>query len=266
MFKDSILLIGGGTMGEIVLQGLLKNVSPDTITIGEMNTDRAQYLEEEYSITALPTTSEHAKKAGTIILAVKPQNVTEVAEIINAGLNKQLIISVMAGVSTNRLSTLFKSKRVIRTMPNTLAKIGLGMTVWTDTVDVSDEEREFVTAVLEQFGKTLYVDTDDDIDKATAVNGSGPAYVFLFAEHLITAAKELGLDEMTAQLLVEQTLRGAGELLSLSKEPANELRSLVTSKGGTTEAAITSLPQEDLQAAWTQALQAAYARAKELND
>lgn len=254
----NILLIGGGTMGEILLQKL----SPDNLTVAEHSQERRDYLASTYKVNVTTLSSDVANQADTIILAIKPQDASTVAETITPGLHGQLIISIMAGVNTTKLQTLFKTNRVIRTMPNTPAKLGLGMTVWTATPTVTSTDKQFVQRLLQDLGKELYVDNDDWIDKATAVSGSGPAYVFLFAEQLVNAAEQLGFKHDEALQLVQQTLLGASTLL-FTGEP-KQLREQVTSKGGTTFAALTSLAQHDLQSIWNEAIQAAYNRAKEL--
>lgn len=261
-----ILLIGGGTMGEILLQGLIKQVSVDDITVAESVVERASYLQETYNVRVLPLNVELAASANTIILAVKPQDCQVVAEEISSGLHGQLIVSIMAGVASERLVNEFKSSRVVRAMPNTPAQIGLGITVWTTSIDVTDEDSGFVQSLLSAFGEEIYVNHDDDVDKATAVSASGPAYVFLFTEQLIQAAIELGLSPDIAAKLVKQTVRGAGELVHISPDSPQILRKKVTSKKGTTDAALSSLQLSELQTAWTQAIRAAYLRAKELSD
>lgn len=261
-----ILVIGGGTMGEIIIQGLLKQHAPTDIIIADPSLERANYLRETYSVQCSALTVELTKPANTLILAVKPQDCQTVAETITEGLHGQLIISIMAGVSSERLGTLFTSNRVIRTMPNTPAQIGMGMTVWTASSNTTDTDKEFVRSLFSSFGEEVYVDKDDDIDKATAVSASGPAYVFFFAEQFIQAAKELGLEPDMASQLVKQTLRGASELMYTSSDNPDILRAKVTSKKGTTEAAISSLPADTLQLAWTNAIRAAYTRAKELSN
>lgn len=259
-----ILIIGGGTMGEILLRGVLAKHSPDKILVAESNTNRASYLTQHYNVHVQPLAAPMVNQAEVIFLAVKPQDCAEVAFEIKSGLSNQLLISVMAGINLQRLHELFITDYIVRTMPNTPASIGLGMTVWTATETVTDNQRNFVQNILTQFGEQLYVDNEDDIDKATAINGSGPAYVFLFAEHLLAAAQDLGFNDKTARLLVAQTLRGASELFATSNETPLFLRERVTSKGGTTEAAIYSLPIDELSEMWKTAVQAAYKRSKEL--
>lgn len=260
-----IVIIGGGTMGEILLQALLRVHPASAIVVAETNVERAGYLTKEYAVRAVPLNSELVDAAQTVVLAVKPQDYAGVVSSITDGLHGQLIISIMAGISTTSLVSLCKSSRVIRAMPNTPAKIGLGMTVWTHTIDATDGDVTFGRSLFASFGQELFMQDDDKIDKATAINGSGPAYLFLFAEQLMVAAQAIGLAEAQARVMVSQTLRGASELLAVSQASPRELREQVTSKKGTTAAAIESLPQDTLQQAWTLAIAAAYARSKQLH-
>lgn len=259
-----IIIVGGGTIGEILIQGCLKIMAPEVLHVIEPNTKRAEWLHNHYAVSATPSFAREVTLDTIVILAVKPQHVTTVHESLNLQLDSQLLVSVMAGVPTTRLQELFTTQRIVRSMPNTPARVGLGITVWTATSTVTDDDKTFIRNLFEQFGTQLYVKSDDEIDKATAVSASGPAYVFLVAEQLMQAAESIGLSTQDAQLLVGHTLRGASELLVSSNVSAAKLRAQVTSQGGTTQAALETLTDSTMQAAWEQAIQAAYARAKEL--
>lgn len=245
-------------MGEIFLQAALKLFPTEHITVAQRSAERREYLTTTYRVIATELTTIDVTTFDIVVVAVKPQDVMELP------IPQALVISVMAGVSTTRLQQLFSTPRVVRIMPNTPAKIGLGMNVWTGTSTLTALDKTLVQDWLKLLGQELYVNNDDWIDKATAVSGSGPAYLFLFAEQLMNAAKALGFTDDQARLLVSQTLVGASQLLSQNNENVVELRHKVTSKGGTTAAAINSLPQEELQKIWTTAMLAAYNRAKEL--
>ena len=198
-----------------------------------------------------------------IILAVKPQQ----AEVALGNLPKakidQVFLSIMTGVSIKKISNLVNSKKVARVMPNTPARIGSGMSVWT-AAGLFKAEKSFIKRILQSLGQELEVSSEDLIDKATAVSGSGPAYVFDFASHLIVAAQELGFNEKQARQLVGQTIIGAGSLLIMSEESASDLRKKVTSKGGTTEAAFKVIDKAKLNKIYSKALKVAYKRAREL--
>lgn len=258
MSDDKLLIIGGGTMGEIFLQAALKLFHPKHITVAQRSAERREYLTATYHITTAELSTINLTIFDVVVVAVKPQ------DVMGLPISQALVISVMAGISTTRLQQLFSTPRVVRIMPNTPAKIGLGMSVWTATSATTPTDKQLIHDWLKLLGQELYVDNDDWIFKATAVSGSGPAYLFLFAEQLINAAKELGFNDIQAQQLVSQTLLGASQLLSQNNTNVCELRQKVTSKGGTTAAAINSLPQAELQQIWNTAVQAAYERAKEL--
>ncbi|MDP3970330.1 MAG: pyrroline-5-carboxylate reductase [bacterium] len=266
MELPKILIIGGGTIGSILIEGSISLTNPDNVIVADRNPNNATKLQKEFRIKAIPLAANLAENADIIMLAIKPQDFLSVASALNNQAKNKLIISVMAGISMVKIKQSLGSTKIVRTMPNTPARIGMGMTVWTATEEVTTDEREFVERLLISFGKQMHVDSDLMIDKATAVSGSGPAYVFLFAEQLMNAAQELGFDEKQATLLIEQTIRGTGELLHETPELPATLRQQVTSKGGTTEAAIESLPKSELQAAWTKAMATAFQRAKELSE
>lgn len=282
------VIIGGGTIGSILIKGCVELSGPENVSVIEHSADRCVALRDQYGVQAVQMTDESAEHilatADVILFAVKPQDFSGAAENINALLqsgeqsriqsrlqsgservaDQPLIVSVMAGIGIDMMQTTLNMAKIIRTMPNTPAKIGLGMTVWTHTESVAVEEQEFIRQLLQSFGTEMMVSSDDDIDKATAVSGSGPAYVFFFAEQLIQAAENLGFTSEQATQLVTQTLVGASTLLTESAETPSNLRTLVTSKGGTTEAAIQSVPHDQLQKIWTEAVQSAYQRAQEL--
>ncbi len=265
MFNDQVLLIGAGTMGEIFLQAALQLFDSKNITVAQHNAERRAYLSNTYQVTTTELNKLDITLFNIIVLAVKPQDAMPIVA------PQALVISVMAGISTHQLQALTGSHRIVRIMPNTPAKLGMGMSVWTTTSTVTKTDQQVVQTWLKKLGQEFYVESDDWIDKATAISGSGPAYLFLFAEQLITAAKQLGFNNIAATTLVSQTLLGASQLLQpatteyYSAPTPADLRKQVTSKGGTTAAALTSLPQAELQTAWNQAVQAAYNRAKQLS-
>lgn len=282
-----VVIVGGGTMGEILIRGCVEICGANQVSVIEHRSERRKLLQTMYGVMAVaaddtPTKDETKNyetishliaKADVVLLAVKPQDFSTVAHMIAQMVaprlqqNKQgpLIISVMAGITLDALQSALGVSRIVRCMPNTPARIGLGMTAWTQSALVTEIEQAFVRQLLQRFGMELQVDSDDAIDKATAVSGSGPAYVFLFAEQFIQAAQDLGFNPDQASVLVKQTLLGSATLLATSTDSAFDLRTQVTSKGGTTEAALQSLPQAELQSLWTTALRAAYQRAQALH-
>jgi pyrroline-5-carboxylate reductase len=231
--------------------------------VAESKPERQLDLHKRYNITSANLTVLLEQEFDYVVLAVKPQDSQAIAMQVNTGWTDNLIISVMAGIPTSQLQAWFGSDRIVRTMPNTPARLGLGMTVWTATPGVSELEKKFIQQLLQQLGKELYVHNDNWIDKATAVSGSGPAYLFLFAEQFMAAAQELGFSAEQAQQLVSQTVLGAATLLQTA--PPAQLRAQVTSKGGTTAAALNTVMNSDVANIWEQAVQAAYKRAQELS-
>ncbi len=262
-----IYFIGGGHMGEAIIAALLKNktCSPADIAVKEVLSERREYLHQKYGIRVTASGKEAVNEAGTIVMSVKPQTLPEVlAELGGVIRPQQLVLSIMAGVKISTLRNGLKHQSIVRSMPNTPAQIGMGMTVWTATPDVSGSQKETARSILATMGQELFVDEEQMIDKATAVHGSGPAYLFLFVEAFIDAAIEIGIPRQTAQQLVLQTVIGAGNLIAQSgKEPA-ELRRMVTSRGGTTEAALEVFQEGDFNRLVARAIAAAYQRSREL--
>lgn len=197
-----------------------------------------------------------------ICLAIKPQDFQLITTL---PLSHTLIISVMTGITTETLMKITHSAAVIRTMPNTPIKIGLGVTAWCKTKAVTQADSQWFQNAFSKVSKLIDVENDDGINKATAISGCGPAYVFAFAEALMSAARELGFSEEQAQLLVTQTCVGATALLEQATVPVAELRQQVTSKGGTTAAALNALELSGFETMWNQAIQAAYDKAKTLS-
>lgn len=205
------------------------------------------------------------EKADVVLLAVKPQDASPVLQALHGALRPAtLVISIMAGVSLLKLQRGLGHARIIRAMPNTPAQIGEGMTVWIASHRVSSGQCAFAKKLFGALGKELRVAREHFIDAATAVSGSGPAYVFAFVESLVTAAQKLGFSKKEATLLVYQTLRGSSVLLESSTDDAATLRECVTSKKGTTAAALAVLQKRGMARMVGDAVSAAYRRAKEL--
>jgi pyrroline-5-carboxylate reductase len=262
-----IAFIGGGNMGEAMLAAILKKglAKPETIIVGDVAQARRQHLVQKYGVAAASDNLGAVEKADVIILAVKPQNLVEVMTELGGRLKAtQLVISIIAGARIKTLSQGLKHNSVIRAMPNTPAQIGEGISVWTATAEVGQQQKELAGAILGAMGKEVYVDGEDYIDMATAVSGSGPAYFFLMVEALVDAAVEIGLLRDVALALVLQTMLGSGQLIQRSgKEPA-ELRRMVTSPGGTTAQAIEQLEKGRFADLIKRAVKAAYNKAREL--
>lgn len=263
---SKLLVVGGGTMGKICAQAAIAELGADRVVVLERTAAHAALIQTDLGVTCVTTLMPELGDFAMVVLAVKPQDAVAAITPLRPMLAPALVISVMAGISTTRLSELTGSARIARCMPNTPAKIGRGMTAWTATPHVTTADRAFITDWLHQFGETLWVESDDWIDKVTAVSASGPGYVFAFAADLVSSAKALGFTDEQANLLVQQTLLGAAELWKNSSATPVELRDQVTSKGGTTAAALAVLEDAQMSAIWQNAVQSAYERAKTLQN
>lgn len=262
-----ISFIGGGNMARAIISGLKKTaLSKAEINIVELDATKRLQLEDEFGVQ----TTEHLPSvvgADIIVLAVKPQQLRDIAIFLASFLNEQLIISIAAGISCQALSRWLNGyNAIVRVMPNTPAQIQAGISGLYAAEGVSMEQREQANLLLSAVGSTLWVDDESKIDAVTAISGSGPAYVFYFIEALEQAALELGFDQEQARTLSLQTFLGASQLASQSASPAAELRAQVTSKGGTTASAIQSMEQASIKQAIIQAAHAAAARAHELGE
>jgi pyrroline-5-carboxylate reductase len=262
-----IAFIGGGTMGEAMLAAILKEglAKPEAITVGDVAQARREHLARKYGVAAASSNLGAVEKTDVVVLAVKPQNLLEVMTELGGRLKPtQLVISIIAGAKIKTLSQGLKHDSIVRAMPNTPAQIGEGISVWTATAEVSQQQKELAGAILGAMGREVYVDDENYIDMATAISGSGPAYFFLMVEALVDAAVEIGLPREKALALVLQTMLGSGQLIQRSgKEPA-ELRRMVTSPGGTTAQALEQLEKGRFAELVKRAVKAAYDKAREL--
>ncbi len=262
-----LAFIGGGTMGEAIVAGAIaKNVAgAEDIAVCDVAPDRREYISSRYGVSVTEAASEAASGADIVVLAVKPQQFAAAAGGLKGSLTAgQTVMSIMAGVRIEMIAEVTGHAAIVRTMPNTPATIGEGMTVWTATAAVAGPARESVRQLLSVLGEEAAVDDEKYIDMATAVSGSGPAYVFLLIEALVDAAVKIGLDRELAMRMVLQTVRGSAQYAGESGADPAALRDRVTSRGGTTEAALRELEDAGVRAAFARAVDAAYERAKEL--
>jgi len=264
-----ITFIGGGNMGEAMLSAVLgKRLSqPQAISVSDISQSRRQHLEQKYGVVVMSDNRQAVKRGDVVVLAIKPQNLAEVMAELNGQLKSaQLVLSIVAGARIDTLCRGLDHHCVVRAMPNTPAQIGQGISVWTATAEVTEQQKGWVGSILGAMGKEIYVDDEKYIDMATAVSGSGPAYIFLFAESLIEAARHIGLPRDMAQELVVQTLLGSGHFLQKSGKEPLELRRMVTSPGGTTAEALAQLEKGKFTELVKQAVIAAYNKAKRLGE
>lgn len=267
---DTIGFIGGGNMAEAVIRGIItaKVYKPEHILVSDIRHDRLQFLREEYKIIALENNSELAEEAATIVLSVKPQNMSHVLHEIKATVKAgKLIISIAAGVRLGNIRTVLGEVPIIRVMPNTPALIGQGAAALYGNEEAKPM-LERAKSIFQSVGLAVVVDSEDRIDAVTAVSGSGPAYYFLLMEEMIKAAEILGLEANLAKDLVLQTAKGAS-LLAVEADKNNEtpavLRRKVTSPGGTTEAALNVFAAHNFGPVIADALKAAADRSRTLS-
>ena len=263
--SSPIAFIGGGNMALAILGGLRRGGAPaSSFIVVEPHAPQRERLQAELGIQALAAADASLARAGLVVWAVKPQMFAQASEPCAPFVGAALQLSIMAGIRSDAIVTASGSPRVVRAMPNTPALIGKGIAGLYAREAVTEADRAQVQAVLAPTGSTLWVAQERDLDAVTALSGSGPAYVFYFIEAMMQAGAEMGLEPAQARRLAQETFAGAAALAGQSDEPPEVLRERVTSKGGTTYAALTSLEASGVKAAFVRALHAARDRAEEL--
>jgi pyrroline-5-carboxylate reductase len=263
-----ISFIGGGNMANALIGGLLNNGIPaNGIMDVEIEEENRARLERVFGIRCFAAPGEEALACDAVVLAVKPQQMRAACLSLQPFLKQQLVISIAAGLRLKDLSRwLGGYDRLVRAMPNTPALISAGVTGLYALPNVSEAERLGAERIMHAVGSTTWVNDEAQIDAVTAVSGSGPAYVFLFIEALQQAAVDLGFSPKQARQLSIETILGATRLASMSEEPASALRERVTSKGGTTEAALYTMNKRGFKEAVIAGVKAAKERGTELGD
>lgn len=264
-----ISFIGGGNMATALIAGLAGKVAQASgIHVVDPNAEALERLRAQYGVSTAPEIGAEVAASEVIVLAVKPQQMRDVALRLQSQLDaRPLVLSIAAGIRGTDLSRwLGGYGAIVRTMPNTPALIGKGITGMVAMAGVSDAQKAAADSILRAVGKTVWLDSEDLIDPVTAVSGSGPAYVFFFLEAMQQAAIEMGLSAEQGRELAISTFTGAAQLAAQSDEPAEVLRQRVTSKGGTTHAAITSMEAAGVKQAIIDAMKAAAARGRELGE
>ena len=259
----TIGFIGGGVMAEAILAGLLRQraVNADQVIVSDVLAERGAQLQERYGVRTTTNNRDVVDVASVLILSIKPQVLDSVlAELHGHTDSIGLIISIIAGAPISRLAAGLGNDHIVRTMPNTPAQVGEGMTVWTAAPTVSADDRARAAAILGSFGLQIYVEGEPYLDMATAISGSGPAYVFLFMEALVDAAVQIGFPRRIAEQLVTQTVRGSVAYAVASDDHLAVLRNQVTSPGGTTAAALHQLESGGLRTTITRGVLASYER------
>jgi pyrroline-5-carboxylate reductase len=262
-----VAFIGGGNMASAIIGGLIEaGRAPGDILVLEPDAAQAARLRDRFGVQVLPAAAPALATATIVVWAVKPQLFKVAAAPCAPDVGQALHLSVMAGIRSDAIAAATGATRVVRAMPNTPALIGQGMTGLFAGPNVSDPERQAVDTLLAGTGATLWVAKESQLDGVTALSGSGPAYVFYFIEAMIQAGVELGLDAGQARRLAQATFAGAAALASQSDDPPEVLRQRVTSKGGTTYAALSAMEDKGMKAAFVHAMHAAAERAKALGD
>ena len=267
--KSTIATVGSGVMAEAMIAGLLRGklVDPQQVVASHPRAERREHLEREYGIRTVTSNVEAVQGADVILLAIKPQMLSKVGHEIGPQLVRgQMVLSVLAGATTKALIGLLGHDQVVRSMPNTPARLGKGVTVWYATPETTDDQRAQAAALLSALGLQLEVDDEKMVAMATAVSGTGPTYVFLVMEALIDAAVHLGFPRHIAHDLVIETLEGSTLFARQSGMHPAELRNMVTSPGGTSAAALHELESGRLRTVLSEAVWAAYRRTVELGD
>ena len=262
-----IAFIGGGNMASAIIGGLIRQGHPASqIEVVEPWETARDALHKNYGLQAQPEAGPTLQRAQIVVWAVKPQTFKDAAAAARAHTAHALHLSVAAGIRSDSIAQWLATERVVRTMPNTPALVGKGMSALYARPAVSAPERQSIEAIMATTGEFLWVDSEPQLDAVTALSGSGPAYVFYFLEAMTRAGTDMGLTAAQAHQLAVGTFVGASELARRSDETPAVLRQRVTSKGGTTYAALQSMEHDAVAEKFMQAMQAARQRAHELGD
>lgn len=259
-----LAFVGAGAMAEAILRGLLRRelAIPQQLIASDPLAERREYLAGELGIRTVASNAEAVAEADLVILAVKPQVMAKALEQVAGHVPADaLVLSIVTGVRLAVIRRALSIAALVRIMPNTPAQVGEGISVWTATPETSAAQREMARAIIGALGEEIYVEDEDYLDKATALSGSGPAYVFLFLEALTDAGVHLGFSRAVAEKLALQTVRGAAIYAQQRGQHLAVLRNMVTSPGGTTAEALYELENGALRAVVARAVWAAYRRA-----
>ncbi len=262
-----IALIGPGVMAEAMIAGLIRTkvTLPELVTAAGPRQERGDELIAKYGICFSTQNHEAARQADIVILSVKPQRLHTVLSGLHGQIQPQaLVLSIVAGASIQGIARGLGHETIVRAMPNTPAQIGQGITVWTASQSVSEEQIGIARQILAALGQEVFLAEESYLDMATALSGTGPAYVFLFMEAMIDAGVHLGFPRRISEQLVMQTLRGSVEYYAQKKDHPAHLRNEVTSPGGTSAAALYYLEKAGFRTALSRAIWAAYERSQEL--
>ncbi|MFA5873551.1 MAG: pyrroline-5-carboxylate reductase [Anaerolineales bacterium] len=271
MLEKKIAFIGSGAMAEAMIAGLLRQglAKPGDLLAADNHAKRVDDLHQKYSVQPFTDNKLAAAEADVVVLSVKPQRLTEVLNGLKGAVPAgALVLSIVAGATIGKISKGLKHNAVARSMPNTPAQIGQGITVWMASPSTSEAQKETARAILGAFGDEVQVDDENYLDMATALSGTGPAYVFMFMEAMIDAGVHMGFSRRVSEQLVVQTLKGSVAYYQTINEKADvhvaALRNQVTSPGGTSAEALYYLEKAGFRTAISRAIWAAYQRSLEL--
>ncbi|MFZ5919525.1 MAG: pyrroline-5-carboxylate reductase [Chloroflexota bacterium] len=266
MLNKTIAFIGPGVMAEAMIAGLLRQrlAEPRHLLASGPRAERGEQLKQKYGVIPFSDNAAAAAEADVIILSVKPQRLSAVMKEIKSVRPEALVLSIIAGASLKKIGTGLRHKAVVRSMPNTPAQIGEGITVWCASEAVSAGQKETAQAILSALGRDVFVEDEHYLDMATALSGTGPAYVFMFMEALIDAGVHMGFPRRIAEQLVVQTIQGSVSYYENAERHPATLRNQVTSPGGTSAEALYYLEKAGFRTAISRAVWAAYQRSLEL--
>jgi len=267
--EGKIAFIGGGAMAEAIIKRMIAEglAQPEQICVSEPMAARRDYLTNCYQVSTEAENPDAIENAQIVVFAIKPQVLDHVLPDLHNHLSSDvLVISIMAGIRISTLRDGLNHARIVRSMPNTPAQIGKGMTVWTATTAVNARNREHAQAILEAMGEAIFVHEEHYLDMATGLSGSGPGYVFLLIEAMIDAGVHIGFSYNEARQLVLQTVEGSVALMRENGTHPATLRNQVTSPGGTTAAGTLELERHGVRSAMIEAVNSAYLRSKQLGD
>ena len=260
--NQKISIIGAGNMGGTFYKGLLKLFPEENLFICDKSQSKLDALGAK---NASIDPNETLKEANVVILSIKPQSLDELMTSLKVSLNFKLIISIMAGISLDRLKEKTGSNRIVRAMPNLPVQVSKGVIGWVALPDVSDSDAKLIEKIFSALGDTIELKHESMIDAVTVLSGCGPAYFFLLTEFLANKAKSLGFSDEEARLISEKTLIGSTELLKKGDKTADAWKNAVTSPGGVTEAVLKHLNENDFEKIFDEALDSGLKRNLELN-
>lgn len=265
--NERIVFVGGGNMANAMIGGMLRQGFPvEQLDVIDPLPSAQEQLRKQFGIRATDQGYPALEQATLVVWAVKPQSLKEAVITARPHTRNALHLSVAAGVRSDTIARWLDNQHVVRAMPNTPALIGKGITALFARAAISESQRKQIERIAASTGEYLWLDSESQLDATTAISGSGPAYMFYFMETMTAAGIEMGLTREQAHRLTIATFIGAGELARTSSDPPEILRQRVTSRGGTTQAAITAMEDNHLKHVFTTALRAAQHRAKEMGD